>query len=105
MNREMKDALRQAWLNGVPQIKYKLFDGSGGFCAQGVILTRGCFPEIFLARSMDGCPVCGATTGTVGLDPQVRLSNELHVIAHLNNDHEFDFAKIAEIMPDDEETS
>ena len=104
MNREMKDTLRQAWLDGVPQIKGRRFDGAGGFCAQGVLLDRECFPSFLLSRVMNGCPVCKATTGTVGFS-QVRLSNEMHVIAHLNNDHEFDFAKIAEIMPDDEETS
>ena len=104
MNREMKDAWRKAWLDGVPQIKRRRFDASGGFCAQGILLDREGFSLEPLRKSILGCPVCGATTGTVGVDPGAPLGHELHVIAHLNNDHEFDFAKIAEVMPDDEES-
>ena len=98
MNQAAKNALRKAWIEGVKQIKHYLRDNAGGYCAQGVIIRAGVNIYLLL-RPMDGCPVCCGQEGTVG-DTQQFLTNELAVVAHLNNDNEFDFAKIAEIMPD-----
>ena len=51
-------------------------------------------------RAVDGCPECGADEQT--FHPGAPIACEWSLLVHLNNDHGYNFAKIAEIMPDDE---
>ena len=100
MNQAAKDALRKAWLDGVRQIKGGLYDGEG-FCALGVLWDLMGRPSTNLDKDMNTrfglcadpkrCPNCGYAIG-----------NEFRLIIHMNDEHGFDFAKIAGLMPDDE---
>ena len=107
MNQLAKDALRKAWLDGTPQIRGRLFDSQGGMCAWGVLgAALGCMTEVTFWSSVTRiyktydvqynrlvpCPSCTET------------HIECNLVVHLNNDHGFDFGKIAELMPITEES-
>lgn len=102
MNSKAADALRQAALSGMPQVKYAQDDGNGGHCAVGAIsmaLIGQCYDYWTLAPlagfkpTAMYCPVCKSH----------QSRNEGWLIAHLNNDHSWDFLTIANKLevPDD----
>mgnify|MGYP001558744460 CR=1 FL=1 len=108
MNQLAKDVLRKAWLDGTPQIKGRLFDGQGGMCAWGVLgaalgYTTGItfYASLGMIRrtySLSSaryvpCPFCAKTC------------DEGSLLVHLNNEHDLDFGKIAELMPITEESA
>ena len=108
MNQLAKDVLRKAWLDGTPQIKGRLFDGQGGMCAWGVLgaalgYTTGItfYASLSMIRRTYNllsarrvpCSFCAKTYDEGGL------------LVHWNNDHGFDFGKIAELMSLTEESA
>ena len=78
MNQAAKDALRQAWLEGVRQIKGQLVDYAGGFCARGVLINRGIPGDRELwGRRVSGCPeqaTCGGTEHRVPIAGTARVT-------------------------------
>ena len=92
-----REALRQAALDGVRQLYYRLADERGGYCAGGVISLRGIVADQSVSwawadRPVAGCPLCANEIGT-----------EWGLLVHLNNVHRCDFLKISELMPVTEE--
>ena len=102
MNQQARDVLRQAWLDGVPQIFNRRSDSKGGYCVAGVLwdLYHVSWHNY---KEVSSCPVCGTTKYTNAGIPNHLLRTEVDLLVHYNNDHKFDFGKIAEIMPQDNE--
>ena len=94
MNQAAKDALRQAWLDGVPQLVGALYNGRGGYCALGLVQSTGQPYKAWVGSPwytrISRCSACRRVCVCEGV-----------LMVHYNNDHGFDFGKIAELMPDD----
>ena len=98
MNERGRQVLIDAAMTGVRQIKYRLTDETGGFCALGILyyaLKWAADPteDFDLGGKVSACS-CGAQC----------LRNEADLMVHYNNDHGFDFLTIANKMPVTEET-
>jgi len=98
MNQAARDALRAAALAGVKQLRDgQVRDGRGGLCAMGVLEEAGL--KLELARMhdtrVDGCHLCGAAKQPCGW----RITSEISLLCHVNNDHGLDFIGVAEKMP------
>ena len=96
---EVREAFRQAALEGVPQLIGITSDSKGGYCAQGWLNRLGIPIDDRLV--IPGCHLCGATTQTY--HKHGRISSPLHLLVHLNNDHRLDWLGLAEKIPVTEE--
>jgi hypothetical protein len=94
MNQQQADALIDAGMTGVRQLRNRGTDNAGGYCAAALLYVRGLLGELEKTEIAQ-CPECAATRYTDGGQPGVRLRNEMNLIVHLNNDHEWDFISIA----------
>jgi hypothetical protein len=106
MNHAAASALIQAQLNGVRQIKWRTRDGEGGRCATAVLNEAGLM-EPLTKRKIEACPECGATStetagALTGYRIPIRIVDEATLVVHLNNDHGWDFIKIARCLEDPE---
>jgi hypothetical protein len=99
MNHAAAEALVQAQLNGVRQIKGAIADGTGGYCAMGVIFCAGVSLNHLYEIHVDECPECGATSDGYYQRP---ISTQYDVVVHLNNDHGWSFLDIARKLEDSE---
>ena len=93
MNQAGRDLLRAAWLRGQPQA-FGHLRVDDALCAYGVlgVVTIEDFASIEQRYQIDTlapCPLCGARSNGVAM----------RLLAHLNDHHELDFAKIAELYP------
>jgi len=103
LTQEQADALIDAAMRGVRQIKGTFEDEFGGRCAIGAMFPSG----ESMYTPVAACPFCGATqtwTGVATSMGQAPPSSEMltlplrdvtALVIHLNNDHEWDFLTIA----------
>ena len=89
MNRLAVDALVDAQLRGVRQIKYALYDYLGGMCAGGVLITA--LGERWNIESIAGMRQCVECPHNCGY-PEV---DEWSIMVHMNNYHNSSFLEIA----------
>lgn len=103
MNQAGRDKLREAWVRGTRQAFGAFQDGEDGFCALGVLGM--CSSDVRKPGAPWGqktyglgkraeCPVCGEL-----------WTYEGDLLIHLNDDHKFDFGKIADLMPRSEDAN
>ena len=95
MKQVAKDVLRQAWMDNVRQIKGRTSDGRGGYCAMGLLDEAKISIISLRPKSIQQCPVCFSETY------KFIIHSEMELVVHYNDDHGYDFAKIAELMPDE----
>lgn len=95
MNEKAIAALVDAAMRGVRQIRYRLNDNQGGFCAVGVISAANAQWSGMYDKRFHGCPFCGILNDAYYKMP---IHSEAVLIIHLNNDHEWDFLTIARKM-------
>lgn len=95
MNERGKQALIDAQMRGVPQLRGRLFDGEGGFCAGGVLLVEA---GLML---MDGWINNKTTLWSDLLQAYGLDREEWQRMVNMNNTGA-DFIKIARELPDSE---
>jgi len=117
MNQKGIDALVNAGLKGIKQIKHRLYDGDGGYCAMGILIyqseimyipqngflmpvgTNRNEQEVFKldgSRSGKFTCTCGHDYWEGNWEPGTEhVFHERSYIVHLNNDHDMDFVGIA----------
>lgn len=93
MNEQGVEALVNAQMQGVKQAFGAFISGNGARCAAQVLRDAACrawtFPLIegvYELRASVECPECGWVMG------------EGQMICHLNDDHRYDFIKIARTL-------
>jgi hypothetical protein len=98
MNERGAEVLEAAAMKGTKQIKGRRSDGLDGYCALGILdaaRTRNVRQEFGLTTPVSGCPECGAMVHPGPYNPGMPIADEDSLIAHLNNDHDWDFLTIA----------
>ena len=95
MNERGRTALISAQMRGVRQIKYRLMDGDGGFCAGGVLLEA--IGYLKHAEEVGICQACAKMLEAFGMD-----KHEWTSMVNMNNVLGYDFIKIARELPDTE---